>query len=84
MIQRTRLPSKRRGHHHAQIHFPSLTGHEALLVVNLLERVVDSLWRTHGDAMTDLLGCCHPGDPLPKQPDPLSPAAPAPSDDDIF
>ncbi len=67
MIQRTRLPWKRRGHHHAQIHFPPLTGEEALLVANLLDRVIHSLWRAHGDAMADLLGCCDPDDALPKE-----------------
>jgi hypothetical protein len=82
MIQRTRLPWKRRGHHHAQIHFPPLTAEQALLVAKLLERVVDAIWRTHGDAMADLLACCDPDDTLLEAPQPLRPDAPGLSDDD--
>ncbi len=86
MMRRTTLPWARRGHHHAQIHFPPLTAEEALLVAKLLERVTAAIWRAHGDAMADLLACCDPDDALPEEPgappgvdDPA-----APSDDDLF
>jgi hypothetical protein len=86
MIQRTRLPWKRTSPHHAQIHFPPLTGQEALLVVNLLDRVIAALWRTHGDAMADLLACCDPDAALPNDPDdsPLPDVIPEPNEDDPF
>jgi hypothetical protein len=42
---------------HAQIHLPPLTANEALLLVNLLDHAIAALWRTHGDAMAELLAC---------------------------
>ena len=85
MIRRTTLAGHRHGDPHAQIHFPPLTGEEALLVANLLDRALAALWRTHGDAMADLLGCLDPDALLPTEPgDPVLPD-PAPlSEDDIF
>ena len=58
---------RRRRERHTQAHFPSLTGHEALLVVNLFERVVAALWRAHGAAMADVLGRCAPDAALPEE-----------------
>jgi hypothetical protein len=86
MIPRTRLPWKRCGYPHAQIHFPPLTGEAALLVANLLDRAIAALWRAHGDAMADLLACRDPDAALPGEPDDSpNPTAPAySSDDDIF
>ena len=85
MIQRTQLPWKRRGHPHAQIHFPPLTAEEALLVVKLLERITRALWRAHGDATADFLACCDPDDALPKEPgDPSTHNTFELNDDDIF
>lgn len=60
MIERTTCAWKRRGPHHAQIHLPPLTANEALLLVNLLDRAIAALWRTHGDAMADLLASLDP------------------------
>lgn len=86
MMRRTTLPWARRGHHHAQIHFPPLTAEEALLVAKLIERVTEALWRAHGAAMADFLACCDPDDALPEEPgDPPGPDAPAaPCNDDLF
>lgn len=36
---------------HAQAHLPALDGEDALLVVNILQRVADAIWRAHGPAM---------------------------------
>lgn len=60
MIRGTTVPWKRRGDPHAQIHLPPLTAEEALLLSNLLDRAIAALWRTHGDAMADLLACLDP------------------------
>ena len=84
MIQRTRLPWTRRGPHHAQVHFPPLTGQEALLIANLLDRAIAALWRAHGDAMADLLACCDPDATLPTEPGESTGDASEPSDDDFF
>lgn len=40
---------------HAQVHLPYLGPDDALTLVGILERVIDAVWRTHGDAMADLL-----------------------------
>ena len=69
MIRRTTAAWKRRGHPHAQIHLPPLTADEALLLANLLDRAIAALWRTHGDAMADLLACIDPDAALPTEPD---------------
>lgn len=85
MIQRTRPAWKRTGPHHAQIHLPPLTGEEALLLVNLLDRAIAALWRAHGDAMADLLACIDPDTALPTEPaDSPTPAPHKPGDDNIF
>ena len=82
MIKRGSLLWSRRRHRHAQVHFPPLTGHEALLIVNLLDRVITALYRTHGDAMAALLACV--GTDNLAKPDPGDCAtqdSPAPTDD---
>jgi len=40
---------------HAQIHLPPLTPHEALRLVQCLERAVGAIWRAHGEEMSELL-----------------------------
>ena len=84
MITKSSLAWKRHGYPHAQVHLPPLTGEEALLLCNLLDRAIAALWRTHGDAMADLLACLDPDAPLSAEPS--APPAPfaAPCDDDIF
>ena len=85
MINRTTLAGQRRGDPHAQIHLPPLTAEEALLISNLLDRAIAALWRTHGDAMADLLACLDPDAALPTEPDdsPVRTAITT-DDDDIF
>ena len=87
MIRRTTLAGHRHGDPHAQIHFPPLTGEEALLVANLLDRALAALWRTHGDAMADLLACLDPDSSPqtgPDDPRVAAPTAPRDRDDDLF
>ena len=85
MIKLTTLAGQRRGAHHAQIHLPPLTAEEALLISNLLDRAIAALWRTHGDAMADLLACLDPDAAMSIDPDDSVPTPPAPpTDDDIF
>ena len=55
MIHTTRRPAKRTRPPHAQIHLPPLTADQALLLVNLLDRAIAAIWRTHGEQMADLL-----------------------------
>jgi hypothetical protein len=86
MTSKTTLPWQRHGHPHAQIHFPPLTAHEALLLSNLLDRAIAALWRTHGDAMADLLSCLDPQAAASDQapPPPASVSISDPCLDDIF
>lgn len=61
------LPSgstrQRRRRAHARIHLPQLTGSEALIVANVMQRAVDAIWRAHGQAMVHALGCAQCGGP---------------------
>ena len=76
---------RRRGRPHAQLHLPPLTAQEALLLCNLLDRAITALWRTHGDAMADLLACCDPDAALSSDPTDTPLRDPAPlTDDDPF
>jgi hypothetical protein len=43
--------TKRRAKAHAQLHLPELTGHEALLMAGILDRISSALWRAHGEQM---------------------------------
>ena len=36
---------------HASVQLPPLNGHEALIVVNILERLISAIWCAHGPAM---------------------------------
>lgn len=36
---------------HPQAHLPALDGDDALLIVNILQRITDAIWRAHGPAM---------------------------------
>jgi hypothetical protein len=44
---------------HASIHLPPLDGHEALLLVNILDRLISAIWRAHGHAMRATLEELH-------------------------
>jgi hypothetical protein len=58
---------------HANVHLPSLDGHEALRLVNILDRIISAVWRAHGHSMRATLEELSP--PLP----PASRRAPSPS-----
>jgi hypothetical protein len=63
---------------HAVIHLPALTADEALLVVHILDRIHDAIWRAHGQAMQlrrDELAALRPAS---------RPASPPPSPDDAL
>ena len=64
---------------HPVIHLPSLTADEALLLVHILDRIHDAIWRAHGQAMQlrrdELAGLTSAASP---------PAAPPPSSDDAI
>lgn len=68
----------------ARLHLPPLDAPEALALVTICRRIIDAVWRAHGQAMA-----AH-GDALleaklhrlPPDPRPLAPAAPL--DDDCF
>ncbi len=59
---------------HAIIHLPALTADEALLLVHILDRIHDAIWRTHGNAMQlrrDQLAGLRPASrPTPPPPSP--------------
>jgi len=48
-------PSRRRQRPHAQLHLPALRAEQALLLVNVLERAIEAVYRSHGEAMRELL-----------------------------
>ncbi|MFH0798700.1 MAG: hypothetical protein V2A66_00805 [Pseudomonadota bacterium] len=51
---------------HAQIHLPTLDAPEALLLVEILERAVQAIWRTHGPSMADHLAASGVDTPKPE------------------
>jgi hypothetical protein len=53
---------------HARIHLPPLDPDQAVTLVNILEKAIQAVWRAHGDAMADYLGCVAPGS-MPRPPD---------------
>ena len=55
------MSPRRRPPPHAQAHLPALDGDDALLIVNVLQRVADAIWRAHGAAMHASLeeDCCN-------------------------
>ena len=53
---------------HAQIHLPPLDPDQAVVLVNILEKAIEAVWRAHGDAMADYLGRVAP-DSMPRPPD---------------
>lgn len=54
MIQR-RLPWDRTGQPHARIELPRLSGHEALLIFDILEMVLDAIWEAHENEMLEII-----------------------------
>jgi len=83
-IKHSTMAWKRRGHPHAQLHFPPLTAHEALLLCNLLDRAISALWRAHGDAMADLLANLDPDSAVSDQPPDVFPPDLTTVSEDIF
>jgi hypothetical protein len=67
----TRLP-------HAQLHLPVLSPDEALVFVNILDRLIAAIWRAHGPAMAARLDEIH-DDRVARSPSPSA----APHSDDI-
>lgn len=49
----------------ARIDLPPLTGEQAYLFVQLLERTIQAICRAHGDAMADFQGRVFPDAPKP-------------------
>ena len=63
---------------HPVIHLPALTADEALLLVHILDRIHDAIWRAHGQAMqlrrdelADLRSAARPSSPPPSPDDAL-------------
>ncbi|WP_428267716.1 hypothetical protein [Haliangium sp.] len=61
---------------HAVIHLPALSGDEALLLLRILDRLHDAIWRAHGD---DIERCLEERAPAASAP----PPAPMLADDDL-
>ena len=61
------LPPRRhvRGQHGTQIYLPPLDPEQAWTVVIVLERIINTIWRTYGDAMADYQGRVWPDLPAP-------------------
>jgi hypothetical protein len=62
---------------HAVIHLPVLAPDEAVLVMRVLDRVIDAIWRAHGPAIEALAAA---RDDTPARPA----SAPRSSDGEIF
>lgn len=62
--RKARRPVRR----HARIHLSPLDPDQAVVLVNILEKVIEAVWRAHGDAMADYLGRVAP-DSMPRPPD---------------
>lgn len=65
---------------HAQLHLPALSPDEALVFVNVLDRLIAAIWRAHGPAMSARLDELHSAPPAPAST--LQP--PVPDDDLLF
>jgi hypothetical protein len=66
---------------HVQLHLPALNPHDALALVDVLERAIAAVWRAHGHQMADLLTARDMAAPRPPDVDrPDNPSA----DDDRF
>lgn len=50
---------------HAQIHLPPMEAERAYFVVKILDRIVEAIWRAHGEAMADFQGRVFPDEPPP-------------------
>ena len=55
-----------------QFQLPPLCGDSALLIVNLLERIIHAIWQLHGQAMLELLNDTHARPHRDPVPDPLA------------
>ena len=64
----------------AQITLRLLSGEQAFLLANALERLANAIYRAHGDAIADFQGRAFPD--LPPPPDAV-PVCDNPSDDDV-
>ena len=61
---------------------PKLDAYDALLVADVLERIISALWRTHGDHMADILARRGIDTPMPE--DATYAGTPTLDLDDIF
>ena len=50
----------------ARLHMPHMTADEALLVVAILDKAIQAIWRAHGDAMADRLAAAGVETPRPE------------------
>jgi hypothetical protein len=69
-----------RGQRGTQIYLPPLDPEQAWSVVIVLEHIIHTIWRTHGDAMADYQGRVWPD--LPPPPDAQVYRSITPTDDD--
>lgn len=72
----------RDGRRHARIHLPPLDPDQAVVLVNILEDAIRAIWRAHGDAMADYLGCVAP-DSMPRPPGAVWSSGPAVEEGDL-
>lgn len=80
-----RCRSSRQRCQHIQLHLPALDPEQALLVVDVFECVLSSIWHMHGDAIADYLGCVDPDSERMQRPyDALWSCVDGPADDDDF
>jgi len=80
------LPPRRhvRGQRATQIYLPPLDPEQAWSVVIVLERIINTIWRTHGDAMADYQGRMWPDLPPPRNAEVYRHTKPNHSDDQDF
>ena len=64
---------------HAQLHLPSLDGDQALIFINILDRLISAIWRAHGHAMAAILE--EPAPPAPSSLQEREPSHTTPAQD---
>lgn len=78
-----RRPRRRGTPRGARIHLPPMSAQNALLVTDVVERILRALWRAHGDAIADYLGRVDPDRMIAWQsPDDVVTRKPDPDDPD--
>ena len=70
-------------HRHIRIQLPPMDPDLAVALVRVLDKAIEAVWRTYGDAMADYLGCVAP-DSMPRPPDAVWSSSGSDTEDDLI